>query len=113
MTDRKAIKMLKSFLLITSIAEVEDEEEKEEIEKAFEAAISALEERQERKKGAGWTSVRDGLPEDQEEVLVCTLSRNGTRNIDKGYLAIDHFIHRGSAQVTHWMPLPKPPKGDE
>ena len=32
MTDRKAIKMLKSFLLITSIAEIEDEEEKEEIE---------------------------------------------------------------------------------
>lgn len=113
MTDRKAIKMMKSFLLITEFTNIEDEEEKKEIEKAFEAAISALEERQERKKGAGWTSVRDGLPEDQEEVLVCTLSKNGMRNIDKGYMAIDHFIHRGRAQVTHWMPLPEMPKEDK
>lgn len=51
MTDRKAIKMLKGFLLITSIAEIEDEEEKEEIGETFQTAISALEERQERKKG--------------------------------------------------------------
>ena len=59
-----------------------------------------------------WISVDDGLPEDQEEVLVCTRSKNGIRNIDKGYIAIDHFIHRGRAEVTHWMPLPNPPKGD-
>lgn len=60
----------------------------------------------------GWTSVTEAIPEDQEEVLVCTLAKNGTRNIDKGYWAIDHFIHRGCAQVTHWMSLPKFPKGD-
>ena len=60
-----------------------------------------------------WISVRDRLPEDQEEVLVCTLSKNGMRNIDKGYMAIDHFIHRGRAQVTHWMPLPEMPKEDK
>lgn len=107
MTDREAIETIK-----IAIAEVEWEYPME-YAAAFEQTISALEERQERKKGEGWTSVRDGLPEDQEEVLVCTLSRNGTRNIDKGYLAIDHFIHRGRAQVTHWMPLPEPPKEDE
>ena len=59
-----------------------------------------------------WISVKDRLPEDQEEVLVCTRSKNGVRNIDKGYMAIDRFIHRGRAEVTHWMPLPKPPKGE-
>ena len=59
-----------------------------------------------------WISVKDRLPEDQEEVLVCTCSKNGIRNIDKGYMAIDHFIHRGRAEVTHWMPLPQPPKGE-
>ena len=58
-----------------------------------------------------WISVEDELPEDQEEVLVCTRSKNGIRNIDKGYMAIDHFIHRGRAEVTHWMPLPHLPKG--
>ena len=57
-----------------------------------------------------WISVKDELPEDQEEVLVCTCSKNGIRNIDKGYMAIDHFIHRGRAEVTHWMPLPQPPE---
>ena len=59
-----------------------------------------------------WISVKDRLPEDQEEVLVCTRSKNGIRNIDKGYMAIDHFIHRGRAEVTHWMPLPELPKGE-
>lgn len=57
-----------------------------------------------------WISVKDRLPEDQQEVLVCTRSKNGSRNIDKGYLAIDHFIHRGRAEVTHWMPLPELPE---
>ena len=59
-----------------------------------------------------WISVDDELPEDQEEVLVCTRSKNGIRNIDKGYMAIDRFIHRGRAEVTHWMPLPQPPEGE-
>ena len=59
-----------------------------------------------------WISVEDELPEDQEEVLVCTRSKNGIRNIDKGYMAIDRFIHRGRAEVTHWMPMPNPPKGE-
>ena len=59
-----------------------------------------------------WISVKDRLPEDQEEVLVCTRSKNGIRNIDKGYMAIDHFIHRGRAEVTHWMPMPELPKGE-
>ena len=35
---------------------------------------------------------------------------NGVRNIDRGYMAIDRFIHRGCAEVTHWMSLPHLPK---
>ena len=54
-----------------------------------------------------WISVKDKIPPDQEEVLVLTQSKNGVRNVDKGYWAIDHFIHRGRAEVTHWMPLPR------
>ena len=53
-----------------------------------------------------WIPVEDKIPPDQEEVLVLTRSKNGVRNVDKGYWAIDHFIHRGRSEVTHWMPLP-------
>lgn len=53
-----------------------------------------------------WIPVADKIPPDQEEVLVLTRSKNGVRNVDKGYWAIDHFIHRGRSEVTHWMPLP-------
>ena len=53
-----------------------------------------------------WIPVTEKIPPDQEEVLVLTRSKNGVRNVDKGYWAIDHFIHRGRAEVTHWMPLP-------
>jgi hypothetical protein len=59
-----------------------------------------------------WVDVQDELPDDQEEVLVCTLSKNGVRNIDKGYYSIDCWIHRGKAKVTHWMPLPDFPEDD-
>ena len=77
-------------------------------------ALSALRTRQEQESKPlnEWISVKDKLPEDQVEVLVLTRSMKGMRNVDKGYWSIDHFIHRGRAQVTHWMPLPNPPKGE-
>ena len=59
-----------------------------------------------------WIPVTEKIPPDQEEVLVLTRSKNGVRNVDKGYWAIDHFIHRGRAEVTHWMQLPEPPETD-
>lgn len=66
-----------------------------------EARITGLE-----AKAPRWIPVTEEIPTDQEEVLVLTRSKNGVRNVDKGYWAIDHFIHRGRAEVTHWMPLP-------
>ena len=54
-----------------------------------------------------WIPVGRLTPPDQEEVLVLTRSKNGVRNVDKGYWAIDHFIHRGRSEVTHWMQLPE------
>lgn len=57
-----------------------------------------------------WHDARSEMPEDQEEVLVCTMSKNGVRNIDKGYWSIDRWIHRGRAEVTHWMRLPAFPE---
>lgn len=57
-----------------------------------------------------WISVTDGLPESEEEVLVLTVSKTGNVNVDKGYLLNGRFVHRGSAVVTHWMPLPEMPE---
>ena len=54
-----------------------------------------------------WFSVKDKLPETEEEVLVLTVSKTGNVNVDKGYLLNGRFVHRGSAVVTHWMPLPE------
>ena len=57
-----------------------------------------------------WISVSDRLPELGKEVLICTKAKNGSRNIDKGYWYHLGFVHRGKAEVTHWMPMPEPPK---
>lgn len=56
--------------------------------------------------GAEWRDARWEIPADREEVLVCTRTKKGVRNIDKGYFALDRWIHRGTAEVTHRMPLP-------
>ena len=58
-----------------------------------------------------WTAA-DNPPLDDAEVFICTRSKNGNRNIDKGYyLAEDgRWVHRGTAEVTHWMPLPSLPE---
>ena len=82
---------------------------------ALDMAISALRARQEQESKPlnGWISVKDKLPEDQVEVLVLTRSMKGMRNVDKGYWSIDHFIHRGCAQVTHWMPMPELPEREK
>lgn len=65
-------------------------------------------------KNSDWISVKDRLPEEGQEVLVSTKSKNGQRNVDKGYIlpGKNRFVHRGTAEVTHWMPLPEPPSAD-
>lgn len=56
-----------------------------------------------------WISVEDRLPEFNKKVLVY---------IDSKEIHTDEYIDRGYAEyfvvwhscVTHWMPLPEPPK---
>ena len=62
-----------------------------------------------------WISVEERLPEDSDEVNLCTRSgivgigyydkyrKNWVQYYAGGALCVD---------VTHWMPLPKPPKGE-
>lgn len=67
----------------------------------------------------GWISVKDRLPDDKERYLICT---EGGR-IDIAYYQPtgDKFSDyepfwqgscRFTAEVTHWQPLPEPPKGE-
>ena len=58
-----------------------------------------------------WISVEDELPEDDEVVIICT-DKNfvyaGELIGDTWFLDNDSW----TATVTHWMPLPNPPKGE-
>lgn len=56
-----------------------------------------------------WISVNDQLPENEQEVLVCAKSKNGSRTVDKGYILNGRWVHRGTAEITHWMPIPSLP----
>lgn len=62
-----------------------------------------------------WISVEERLPDDDRDVLVCV---NGN-TIDTGYCTFGHGGNRYWTtyaairnNVTHWMPLPEPPKED-
>ena len=58
-----------------------------------------------------WVSVDDRLPEDGDVVIICT-NKNfvyaGELIGDTWFLDNDSW----TATVTHWMPLPQPPKGE-
>lgn len=62
-----------------------------------------------------WISVKDELPE--VGVAVLTTTQNGTQRVgcyEDGWWLADSpdLVRMGS--ITHWMPLPQPPKkGDE
>lgn len=62
-----------------------------------------------------WISVSERLPENRDYVLVCTKNKfYGTRNISKAYFGDGKWYGQGGrwTNVTHWMPLPEPPKED-
>lgn len=58
-----------------------------------------------------WISVKDMLPKNDEIVIICT---------DKNFIYAGELIgdtwfldnDSWAATVTHWMPLPQPPKGE-
>ena len=59
-----------------------------------------------------WISVKDRLPDENVRVLVCfrftdySKIEMDTDRIEKG------LWYRWSKYVTHWQPLPEPPKGE-
>jgi hypothetical protein len=64
----------------------------------------------------GWISVKDRLPEHlgliANEVIVCTEYeevKTAVRKMD-GWIDIENRLEKKTSWVTHWMPLPEPPK---
>ena len=61
-----------------------------------------------------WISVNDRLPEDykQRVMVICTGDYPiGYPKIDTDRYVRGHWVRYG-IYVTHWMPLPQPPKGE-
>ena len=57
----------------------------------------------------GWISVDKALPEEGDNVLVYC-AESGEITTDCWWCDEWHML---GEEVTHWMPLPEPPKGDE
>ena len=61
-----------------------------------------------------WSSVKDRVPEDyKQRVMVISIGDYpiGYPKIDTDRYARGHWVRYG-IYVTHWMPLPEPPKGE-
>lgn len=60
-----------------------------------------------------WISAKEEVPEDTRDVLVFCRSKKGYGNVDKGYFDGNRWIHRGTAEVTHWMDIPDLPEDEK
>ncbi len=97
---------------------------------ALDMAISALraQQEQESKPLNGWISVKDRLPEKDENYIVtaCDEGCSAGEGIWYSTVVVVAEYYKGSwtwyeggseysleGIVTHWMPLPNPPKGEE
>lgn len=63
-----------------------------------------------------WISVEERMPKRYEHVLVATrFTDEGEQDVEVAYLAIDRWRKPDGplyGKVTHWMPLPEPPKAE-
>lgn len=82
-----------------------------------------LRELKERRSG-GWISCKDKMPEDNTSVLFVYVSENGIKSVHYGYHQTLKGLGSSWAKpsvgwqycdddVTHWQPLPEPPKDGE
>ena len=116
MTGEEAIKVLErveDYVGIHYINGVEDPYINPYLLKAIDFAVAALREQEERR----WIPVAERLPESEGTYLVYT--ERGTvyashfyekKVFRDDYVREPQWCQRGKVKVTHWMPLPKPPK---
>ena len=83
----------------------------------YNMAIAALKEREGKDTNVPtqWISVKDRLPDASADVSLCTRSGIvGTGYYDKYRKSWVQYYAGGAlcVDVTHWMPMPEPPKGE-
>lgn len=130
MTIEEAIKTIE-----LAVSEVQ-QEYRMDFAAAFDVAVSALRAKEEKPSG-GWISVEDRLPEDDQEVILCTretetygkhrekkkIYKNIYIGYFDGYEWLTSYCHgceyifrmnekypNETIEVTHWKPLPDPPQ---
>ena len=62
-----------------------------------------------------WISVKDRLPETSGRYLTYATTPDGSGSFTKDYKVLTFFVGEiswvcANSIVTHWMPLPEPPK---
>lgn len=62
---------------------------------------------------AEWIRVQDALPEEFQPVLVSRKNKYGEKVVEAGCYCGERgwkTVGRPTKSVSHWMPLPEPPK---
>ena len=122
MTREEAIRILDPETTVEALAKIEyyagfngDSAVKKAVDDACILAVAALREQEQRR----WVPVTDRLPE-KDGSFICSYKFNSNSEMqfvgDLYYFAsykYPHWQHESAGViVTHWMPLPKPPKED-
>ena len=110
MTDHEAIEYFEAIFETAVLGKTDIE--------AMNIAISALREREER--AMNWISVKERLPKDERSVLAYYGFDHGAGDLGMKFIGVlsyfcfdpnPHWQHADhNLVVTHWMPLPEPPK---
>ena len=80
---------------------------------AADTILELLREKQDPAAMSGWISVTDRLPDESGNVIVCVKRRfSDYRMVTVSwYIAIERrFSGSDFFTITHWMPMPEPPK---
>ena len=86
----------------------------ERYKEALSMAVAALREQEKRR----WIPVEERLPQNYISVLVCIPTAEPLPMVHEAYIGDDGEWHSSvfygieNEDVTHWMPMPKPPKGE-
>lgn len=63
-----------------------------------------------------WISVKDKLPKEFQQVIVCREKAKGEFVVEAGYKDVQDWwkvYGTRTKKVTHWMPLPEPPEAGQ